>query len=217
MSHWQNLKPYLTPERQEKMVRTAQKRTRHVRLVVQDVHHPHNVSACMRSAEGMGIQNIDVVNLAEPFRATTVARGVVGWLDVQKHPSVEGCAQSLHEQGFKIAAALPDRRAVPLGELPVDQPIALVFGNEHSGVAPEWENHLDYRFTIPMTGMAQSFNISVSAAISIYDIMRRSFEQHGEKLYISNAEQEKLLGSWAYDQLDSADEILKRLQASPQA
>ncbi|MFK7872777.1 MAG: TrmH family RNA methyltransferase [Oligoflexales bacterium] len=212
MSDWNILKEHLTPERCAKMEKAASRRVKHIRLVVQDVHHPHNVSACMRSAEGLGILNVDVVNLSEPFKASTVSRGVTGWLQVEKYPTVAACAEALRSQGYAIAAALPDRNAVSLGALPVEKPVALLFGNEHEGVSEEWLPYLDYRFTIPMTGMAQSFNISVSAAISMYDVLRRvqEMDPNGERCFLNEAEKLDLLSSWAHRQLDSADEILKR-------
>ena len=71
---WQLLKDRFTPARQARMTSVAASRTRAIRLVVQDIHNPHNVSACMRSAEAFGVQNVDVVCLKEKFSPSSVAR-----------------------------------------------------------------------------------------------------------------------------------------------
>ena len=96
---WALLSPQLTDLRRERMLKTAEQRTRRVRLVVQDVHQPHNVSACIRSAEAFGIQDIDVVSLTTKFNASTVARGVDEWVDITKHESEEACIEGLRRPG----------------------------------------------------------------------------------------------------------------------
>ena len=122
------------------MIKTCDQRTRRVRLIVQDVHQPHNVSACIRSAEAFGVQNIDVVTLTTKFNASTVAKGVDEWVDIQKHETVDACIDSLHKQGYLVAAAFPHGKAVSLEDLPVDRPIAVAIGNEHAGLATEWRD-----------------------------------------------------------------------------
>ncbi len=174
----------LTERRKNKILRVDQHRLQNIRLVIQDVHHPHNVSACLRTADAFGISTIDVVTLKKKFYASTVAAGVEQWLNIHKFDNVLDCVTHLRNKGFKIAAALPPDR-VPsanthqeffhheLHHLPLLTPIALVFGNEQEGIDPEWFQYLDYSFSIPMYGMVESFNISVACAITLYDVTSR--------------------------------------------
>lgn len=210
---WELLSPQLTDHRRQRMLNTAAKRTNHVRLVVQDVHQPHNVSACIRSAEGFGIQNIDVVTLKTKFDTSTVARGVDHWVDIKKHQTIEACVESLHSAGYVIAAAFPYGDAVTLDELPVDKPIALVFGNEHEGLDLAWRDLADIRFTIPMVGIVESLNISVCAAISMYSATQRSKAIIApEKYFLTPGEQQLLLNQWICRQITSYEGQLTRLR-----
>ncbi len=212
---WRVLRQQLTEERQEKMVRAADMRTNHIRLVVQDIHDPHNISACIRSAEAFGILNIDVVNLKQKFHPSTVARGVHHWLKVRPHESIEACVDQLKKQGYVLAAGMPSQNSVKLDDLPVDKPIALLFGNEHEGVAPDWGPHVDYEFTIPMVGLVESLNISVSAAISLYTISQKAKRELAEdRLYLSTAEKEQLLSEWTCRHVKNWPEQLRRLRSS---
>lgn len=199
---WEIVSGQLTAERKQKMETTAQGRTERLSLVLQDVHHPHNISACMRSAEAFGVLNVDVVTRKEPFSPTSVARGVSRWLNIKTHDEIAACARSLHERSYRIAAAMPDpQKGRNLYELPIDQPLAVLFCNEHEGMSEEWRPHVDYFFTIPMVGMVESLNISVSAAITIHEIMRRyQRELKGESILISPSQQKALLNSWIAEQ-----------------
>lgn len=212
---WTLLEPYMTPARRQRMERVAAVRTRRIRLVIQDVHQPHNVSACMRSAEAFGIQDVDVVTLTHRFKPSTVAKGVVPWLTLRRHRSVEACVADLRRGGYKIAAGLPRADAVPLGELPLDQNIAVVFGNEHAGVDQAWLEQVDYAFTIPMLGMVESLNISVSAAVTLYHLTRAMQIARPGGYFLSEAERLRLLDAWACRHTAGWEEIIERLRQTP--
>ncbi len=210
---WDLLSPQLTEKRRCRMLSTIAKRTKHIRLVVQDVHQPHNVSACIRSAEGFGIQKIEVVNLKTKFDTSTVARGVDSWVDIQKHASVESCIEKLHQEGFIVAAAFPHGKAVSLEDLPVDKPIALVFGNEHEGLLDSWRTLSDIQFTIPMSGIVESLNISVSAAVSMYTTSQRAQKAVPQETYFFSADEQKnILNRWICGQITSWKGQLKILR-----
>jgi len=210
---WALLSPQLTDQRRERMIKTCDQRTRRVRLVVQDVHQPHNVSACIRSAEAFGVQNIDVVTLTTQFNASTVAKGVDEWVDIQKHQTVDACISSLHQQGYLVAAAFPHGKAVSLEELPVDRPIAVAFGNEHAGLATEWRDKADLCFTIPMYGIVESMNISVCAAITLYELTTRARKTLPPETYLlAEAERRELLNKWICRQITSWPLQIPRLR-----
>jgi tRNA (guanosine-2'-O-)-methyltransferase len=210
---WRLLSPQLTAHRRERMEQTAARRTNHVRLVVQDVHQPHNVSACIRSAEAFGVQNIDVVTLSTKFNASTVARGVDEWVTISKHETVDDCVSRLHQKGYRVAAAFPHGKAVSLPELPIDQPIAVVFGNEHEGLATQWRDQADVCFTIPMFGIVESLNISVCAAITLHELTTRArIAMPPEKFYLSEDERQTLLNQWICRQISTWPLQLPRLR-----
>lgn len=208
---WSLLKGRLTEPRRSKMAAVAAQRTRHIRLVIQDVHQPHNVSACLRSADAFGIDTVDIVTLKESFKPSTVARGVSGWLTVHKHKSVADCVAVLRAGGYHIVAGLPRQDSVPLYDLPVTRRLAVVFGNEHAGIDSEWLKHVDHPFTIPMVGMVESLNISVSAAITLAHLTHTARAAVDPAAYFLNAaERELLLNTWITEQIPSWEGELAR-------
>jgi len=211
---WDLMNAMLTEARRARMLRVAHGRTQHIRLVVQDVHDPHNISACLRSADAFGIQHCHVVTLKQSFRTSTVARGVGSWLTLHRHHTVEDCVAKLRADGFKLYAGVPAPTAVPLHELPVDDKIAVVFGNEHAGIDSAWLPHMDRLFTIPMFGMVESLNISVGAAITMQHLTHRARESLGTTTFaLSTGERQGLLNKWICDQLQAWPQILPRLRA----
>lgn len=211
---WKLLSPSLTEQRRVKLERLAEARTRRVRLVMQDTHHPHNVSACLRSAEAFGVADVDLVCHREKFKPSTVARGVAGWLRLWRHDSISEAALALKKAGFCLAAGVPPSpQSIPLDELPLDRPIALVFGNEKLGVDSAWNQHLDLRFTIPMYGMVESLNISVSAAIAMQALTARGRrELSPTEFFFDSSGKTALLNAWICRQVRSWEKQLEILR-----
>lgn len=206
---WELLAPRLTENRRRRLEAAAHERTRYLRLVVQDIHHPHNVSACLRSAEAFGIQDVDVVTLQESFRPSTVARGVASWLTIRKRETIDECAADLKDQGFRIAGAVPTATSCSLNDLPLDKPLAVVFGNERDGIHEEWRKHLDETFAIPMVGLVESLNISVCAAVTLHHLTRTARETlPAETYFLSPAERNQLLGQWVCRQITSWRQVI---------
>jgi tRNA (guanosine-2'-O-)-methyltransferase len=209
---WDVLSEILTPQRRQRLTTAVGKRTQQVRLILQDVHNPHNISACLRSAEAFGIQNIDIVTLNEPFRASTSARGVADWLTIHKWKTIQECAESVKEQGFLIAAGMPAPESVSLHDLTLDKPLAILFGNEHAGVSPDWQKFVDIYFTIPMMGLVESMNISVCAAITMHHLIYKLQITKHPAQFINLDMQKKLLGLWARKALTAPDQIYENLK-----
>lgn len=211
---WDLLSQNFSPARRARLAAAAAGRTRHIRLVVQDIFQPHNVSACIRSADAFGIQNIDVVTLKQAFKASTVAKGVSHWLSIKRYHTITDCVQVLRQSGYKIAAGLPRQDAVSLYDLPLDQPLAVVFGNEHAGIHDEWLAHVDHAFTIPMVGLVESLNISVSCAITLAHLSRSARQQLGARYHLTADAQNQLLSSWACRQTPGWQAELARLRTT---
>jgi tRNA (guanosine-2'-O-)-methyltransferase len=185
----------LTLQRRRRIESVARHRTYHVLLVLDGVRDPHNISACLRSAEALGIQKIFMVTHGEVFKPSTVSRGASKWLSLEMFLDVETCAQALKKLGYRIATALPQQTSLSLSQIDVQTPLALVFGNEHRGVDPRWSEYLDFSFTIPMFGFVESYNISVSAAISLFAVTAKGRDQINH-FYLSLQEQTELIQRW---------------------
>ncbi|MBF0443226.1 MAG: RNA methyltransferase [Oligoflexales bacterium] len=194
---WILLSKRLTPQRRERMQEVVGQRTGHLRLMMQDIHDQHNISACFRSAEAFGILNVDVINTYEKFKRSGVSRGTDRWLVIRRWNSIDVCAEYVKGKGYKIAAGFPGKNNMSLMELPVKEPVAVLFGNEHSGIDEKWDDYIDYKFTVPMDGMVESLNISVSAALSLFELKRRALlDVPAEKYYVCEEERKALLSRW---------------------
>ena len=165
--------------------------------MVQDVHNPHNISACIRSADAFGIQCVDVVNLHQKFQTSSVCKGVDGWLNIQNFSSIKENVDFLRSRNFKFAAGMPPSdKTIDLEAIPLEEPLAIVFGNEHDGVHDAWREHIDYEFTIPMVGMVESLNISVSAAICMQRLSYKAKHEFPDRYFLNEERQRELRNQW---------------------
>jgi tRNA (guanosine-2'-O-)-methyltransferase len=125
--------------------------------------------------------------------------GSGNWVDLHSHsegesPSVT-CLKQLKEQGYQIVSTSPHTE-MTVRELPLDKPIALVFGTEVSGISKEVAAMSDYLVRVPMYGFTESFNISVSAALALSRIRER-LENSDYDWRLSEEEQIKLKIKWS--------------------
>jgi len=170
----QYLSGYVTDNKLKKIDEIIQERTHYVTLVLEDLFHPHNASAITRTADCFGVQDVHLVEQRHTFSPTkSIAKGAGKWVDFHKHNNTKACYDVLREQGYKIVATSPHKKAYPLSKVPIDQKVALVFGAEALGLTQDALDLADEYLTIPMYGFTESFNVSVSVAICLYDITQR--------------------------------------------
>ncbi len=210
----------LRPQRWDRMQAVLDRRLGAVRVVVEHLRHAHNLSAVLRTCEALGVQHVHVVDSAEHCTwSRRITQGAHKWLTVHRHERFDTCAAALRGRGFRLYAAMLDPGAVPLGEIPVDRPVAVVFGNEKAGVSQEARGLCDGAYIIPMAGFVQSFNISVAAAISLYDLTRRARAERPDNGLLSEAERTEVLAAWLPKSLRCGRRIVdagkKRAQDRP--
>jgi tRNA (guanosine-2'-O-)-methyltransferase len=149
-------------------------RTRHITIVLEDVFQPFNASAIIRTAEIFGLQDIYATELRNTFRPSVgISRGATKWLDVHQFQNTSDCIKNLKEKGYLIAATCLNEQSAKLETLPVNQKIALLFGNELVGLAPSTIEQADIAFHIPMFGFTKSFNVSVSVALCLQQLLHK--------------------------------------------
>ncbi len=164
----------VTPERFAKIQKVAGLRLSQVSVVLEDIYDRGNASAVMRSAEAFGLYQMHMIERQEKFKESKrVTQGAHKWLQINKWDSTLQCVEQLKKEGRKIYVTHLDPNALPLQDIPLDEPMALCFGNEQDGATQELISLADKTVFIPMRGFVQSFNISVAAAICFYDLQRR--------------------------------------------
>ncbi len=164
----------LSPHRAKRVVDVAAGRLMGVTVVMENLVDAHNASAVLRSCEGLGVETLHVVEQPNKWEKNkAIARSADDWMTVKKHQGLAKCLGDLSAAGFTLYAADVGTGCVDVKDIPVDGNVALVFGSEHSGLSKRAKALTDHRFTIPMHGMVESFNVSVSTAVALWELTSR--------------------------------------------
>ena len=189
----------------------AAERTKHLTVVLENIHQEHNASAVFPSCDCFGIQHLHVIEKNNQYKVQRdIALGAGRWVDLYnfdkgENPSLD-CIKKLKEKGYKIVATTPHTNDVTINELDLSQPIALVFGTEHTGISEEIIAEADEFVKIPMFGFSESFNISVSVAITL-NVLRNRLEQSELNWKLSPEEQTALKIKWSKKILRAGNEL----------
>jgi tRNA (guanosine-2'-O-)-methyltransferase len=172
------LKNFATSERYNRIQDIAQKRTRYVTVIVENLFQSHNISAILRTAECLGIQDVHIIeNNFEYEISKQVALGSQKWLSIYRYNRLTNntvsCMQAIKEKGYKIVATLPQEDNYSLEDIPLDTKTAFLFGTELNGLSSEAINMADSFVKIPMYGFTESYNVSVSVALTMMYVNER--------------------------------------------
>ncbi len=191
---------FRTEKRIEKIKWVLSKRQPTLRIVLENIHDPHNVSAIFRTCDAAGIPKVSLIYNIEKFPkiGKKSSASAYKWIEREKFKTVEECYNQLKKEKFSVYASSINGEAKNLYDLEFNKKSVLVFGNEHRGLSKEAEELADEIFYIPMFGMVQSLNVSVSAAISIYEAVRQRINIGLlDKSESSSKELKKLIDEWA--------------------
>lgn len=208
------LQQFVTKSRQARLTEILQNRTRHVTVVLEDLFQAQNISAVLRTCDCYGVQDVHVIQHRNAFEANKdISMGADKWLTIHSYPhsehNVKDCIDRLHEQGYWVAATLPDERKRTIFDLPVEQKTAFLFGTELTGLSEEAIKYADGNVLIPMYGFTESFNISNSAAIILSHFsekMRRS----DVKWQLSDEEKAELYFEWLQKTVKDPDGLIRQ-------
>lgn len=218
-TYYEALCEMISPERVQLFEKNIEERTDHLCVVVENIYQPQNASAVLRTCECLGIQQVHIIENDNEYRLNPdVALGSSHWIDMhrynRKENNTEDCLNRLKADGYKIVATLPAEKDISLPEIDINQPLAIVFGNEKEGLSQKVKEMADICMKIPMYGFTESYNISVSAAITMYTLSEKV--RASELNYRLNDERRlNTLIKWAKHSIRRSDmvekEILKRL------
>lgn len=170
------LEPHLSTRRRQRIGQVIEQRLVSLTVVLENPYDPHNGAAVLRSCEAMGLLHVHVVSAEGRFAFShKVTQKADKWLNVYMHRSTAECLALLQAWGFtRWAAAPPTLGSRPGGcEADISRPAALVFGNERAGLSDEALSLCDGRFHLPMHGLSESLNLSVSVALALQDATGR--------------------------------------------
>lgn len=201
------LKQFVTDERLQRFDNVLAHRTRHLTLVLENVYHAHNASACLRTCDCLGIQDVHIIESQNSFEPNPdIALGASQWLTTHRYHGTENtargddtateeCLSQLRESGYRILATSPRQDSTALDDISVDPKTAIIFGAEQLGVSDAAIAAADGLIHIPMYGFTESFNISVSVALVFQQIFSR-LRQSDLDWQLSAAAQQQLRDQW---------------------
>ncbi len=164
-----------TPQRIDKVKRLLSLRQPDLRVVLEGVTIAHNASAVIRTCDAAGVLRLDLVSPNPDLLGINAAISTRAekWVDIHLHTSIAACLKPMKEKGFRVAVTHLGKDALAYTEHDYAQPLALVFGSEAAGVSPEALALADDKICIPMLGMVQSLNLSVSVGVILFEAVKQ--------------------------------------------
>lgn len=206
---------YLTGRRRERITAALNNRTRRITVLLEDIYDPLNGNAVLRTADGLGIQDIHIAENRHKFEVHSKVSGHAShWLSIHRYRThrlpekmdfrikPEGIQQStekayahLRAQGYTILATTPRGEPIPLRSLDMSKKYAIALGSEHWGLSDYAIQHADASIALPMLGFTESYNISVTAAMILHFLAER-LRHETQDWRLPEAEREALWREW---------------------
>ena len=174
-------------------------------IILENIFDPLNISAALRSCDAVGVREIFVVYTRKYLdkRGLRLGKrtsgGAFKWIDVYLFEDLEECFSRVRTRYGRILSTGLGTESRSLYSLDLTQPTALLFGNEDEGVSAEAIALCDGNFNIPQAGFAESLNISVACAVSLFEA-RRQRELKGfysDNQHLDQEQQEQLFNRWS--------------------
>jgi len=188
----------LTPERTKRIESVIARRQSGFTVVFEDLHDAHNIAAILRTCDAFGVQDVRAVyerqkkvNLRRVGRVSSSSANK--WLSLQYFDSTEECLSGLKDEGYYLYGTILDDQARDMYSIDFVQrdSIAIVVGNEHSGMSDVAARMVDQKVYIPMQGFVESLNVSVATALCIAEVSRQRNESEKD-FTLSSVERQNL-------------------------
>lgn len=169
------MKTYINLTREERVQKVMRQRKVDLALVLENLSENLNISAILRTAEGFGVGLVCIIHSrsVKPKLSMQASSGAIKWLDIKYYTSTTTCLKLLKKSGFKIIASVVDPKASLLWEQSFRGKIAVMVGNEAKGLSEKAINLSDKKVYLPMFGLTESLNVSVAAALFLYEVIRQ--------------------------------------------
>jgi len=209
------LKQFATEERYNRIHEVARMRTRHFTVVVENLFQSHNVSAILRTAECLGLQDVHIIEHNFEYEISKqVSLGSQKWLSIYRYKNGKNntisCLKSLKKKGYKIVATLPHENHHLLDDIAIEPKTAFVFGTELNGLTQDAVQFADEFVKIPLYGFTESYNVSVSVGLTMMNVNER-LRKSSINWSLSPEELLELELDWLKKSIRGADRILQKI------
>ncbi len=195
----------MNPQREQKIRQVIHQTQTDLTVVLENIFDPLNISAVLRSCDAVGVREVFVVYTKKYLdkRGLVLGKrtsgGTFKWTDVYFFEDLEECFRRVRERYGRILATFPPGDGVlSLYDYDFSQPTALLFGNEDEGISAEALALCDGAFTIPQSGFAESLNISVACAVTLFEAKRQRMAKgfYDEHPQLNAEQREQLFHRW---------------------
>jgi 23S rRNA (guanosine2251-2'-O)-methyltransferase len=145
-------------------------------LILDCIQDPHNLGACLRSANGAGVNAVIIPkDKAAPVTDTAVAISCGGAIHtpIFRVTNLGRTMDALKKRGIWIAGTSDHQGTQDLYETDLSGPLALVMGSEEKGMRRLTQDKCDFLLSIPMAGAVECLNVSVATGVSLFEIVRQ--------------------------------------------
>ncbi|MDU0352924.1 tRNA (guanosine(18)-2'-O)-methyltransferase TrmH [Paraglaciecola aquimarina] len=163
----------MSPERNMRIRQLLALRQPSLTLCLEQLDKPHNVSAIVRSCDAVGVHEVQAIWKKKAQIRKGTAMGSENWVYTREHSSIENAVRYLKQQKMQVLVTNLSDKAVDFREVDYSLPTAIILGQEKHGATDEAIALADQEIVIPMVGMVQSLNVSVAAALILYEAQRQ--------------------------------------------
>lgn len=204
------LSGFALDQRIEQLRKILALRTRYLTVCLEDIYQSQNASAVLRTCDAFGIQDVHIIESENRFTIhPQVAMGTHKWLNLYKYKNLQ-MIDKLRANGYRIVATTPRDNSVALADFDLLKgKTALFFGTELTGLSNEMMQQADEFVHIPMYGFVESFNISVSVSIILYQLTTK-LRELDIAWQLPDEEYNATLFQWLKASIRGSDMLLKR-------
>lgn len=206
------LRPMFSETRLKRMLEVLDYRLESIEVAIESPADIHNALAVMRTCESLGVFQMHIVAPETRQKGKGTMKGANHWTNLHYHKNLESL---LKEKKHKTFIGSYVHGSTAISEVPIDKPFVVFFGNENRGLSNHVLEHCEYVYTLPMMGMTESYNVSVSAAISLFELTKRRREYLQTNGDLTSDHKELMLAEWFVRQIgaDKTQKILRHLSS----
>jgi len=194
------MKYLVNEKRLQKMKDILFKRQDSLRVFLDNVYSNHNLSAIVRSCDAVNIGKLYYRHQKDVKLNDNITMGSHKWIFTEYVCDIENFYNNMQE--YQIVVTSLDEDSVDFREIDYTKHTLIVMGNEVEGVSKTSLKYATHKITIPMYGMSESLNVSVSTAIILYEAERqRKLKGMYDKMSIDKKIYQNSLKKWAYDDI----------------
>ena len=207
-------KQFITKKRWDNFIRILNNRTDFVTIILEDIYHEHNISACLRSADCFGIQNVNIIEQKHSFKDNKeISMGASKWININKHKKTSSALKKLKKKGYKIVLTSPHNSEKTIFDNSlIKNKVAILFGSEVNGCSNDAKKLADEFMSIPMYGFTESYNISVAVALTLQHLTNQ-LRKSELNWQLSQNEKNKILEDWLKKSIKSSEMLEKKFNS----